>query len=323
MNYTHLSEKERYHIEIQIKKGVSKKDIAKSLGRHPSTVSREIKRNTGLRGYRHKQANEKALNRHQDKPRAIKLTDKVIGYIKTLLKQELSPEQICGYLLTHKGISLHHETIYRLVYADKASGGDLYKHLRIVSKPYRKRYGSNYSKRGKIPNRVSIHDRPKQIDDKVRIGDIEGDTIIGKNRKSALLTLVDRKTLFTHIVRLEGRQADKLAQSAIERLKPIRDKLHSLTLDNGLEFACHEKVAGALKIDTYFADPYASWQRGINENTNGLIRQYFPKGTDFNKVTDEQILFVQERLNNRPRKTRGFRTPNELFFGQFVDLLTA
>lgn len=260
MSYTHLSEKERYHIELEMKKGSALQDIATTLGRHPSILSREIKRNTGKRGYRHKQAGIKAKNRHQDKPKAVKLVDEVIVYIKSLIEQQLSPEQICGYLLTRKGISLHFETIYRLVYADKKAGGELYKQFHIVSK----RYGSNYSKRGKIPNRVSIHNRPKIIEDKMRIGDIEGDTIISKNKKSALLTLVDRKTLYTHIVKLEGKHDDKLADATIQCLKPITDSLHSLTLDNGLEFAKHEKIAETLKINTYFADPYASWQRGIN-----------------------------------------------------------
>ena len=323
MSYTHLSEKERYHIELEIKKGISQKDIAETLGRHPSTISREIKRNTGKRGYRHKQAGRQAKQRHKDKAKAIKLTDEVIVDITTLLKQQLSPEQICGYLKIHKGILLHHETIYRFIYEDKEAGGELYQHLRIASNSYRKRRGSNYSRRGKIPNRVSIHNRPSIIDEKTRIGDIEGDTIIGKNRQSALLTLVDRNTLYTEIVKLEGKQADKLAKSAIQRFEPIKDRLHSLTLDNGLEFAKHEDIADALGLDTYFADPYASWQRGINENTNGLIRQYFPKGTDFNDVSVEQIQFVQDRLNNRPRKSRGFKTPNELFFGKSIDLLVA
>ncbi|WP_460047638.1 IS30 family transposase, partial [Sessilibacter sp. MAH2] len=217
---------------------------------------------------------------------------------------------------------LHHETIYQLVYTDKAQGGDLYTHLRIAAKPYRKRYGHN-DRRGKLKNRVSIEERPAIVDLRRRVGDWEGDTIIGKNRHSALLTMVERKTLYTIIIRLNGKHANKLADEAIKYLKPIADRLKTLTLDNGLEFAEHQRIAQELGVSIYFAHPYASWERGINENTNGLIRQYFPKRTDFNKVTDEEIQFVMNRLNSRPRATRGGKSPNELFLGQRVDLLAA
>ena len=226
------------------------------------------------------------------------------------------------YLRKHKRVSLHHETVYRLVYADKADGGDLYTHLRIASKSNRKRYGL-YDRRGKIKNRVSIDDRPDVVTRRNRIGDWEGDTIIGKSRKSALLTMVERKTLYTVIARLTGKKADLLAHSAIVCLQDFKDKIKTITLDNGLEFAHHEKIAKELAADIYFAHPYASWERGINENTNGLIRQYFPKGTDFNQVSDEEIEHVMNRLNNRPRASRNNRSPNELFLGQRVDLLAA
>jgi IS30 family transposase len=225
-------------------------------------------------------------------------------------------------LKKYKGVSLHHETVYQLIYKDKANGGQMYKHLRIASKPYRKRYG-HYDRRGKIKNRVSIDERPAIVESRNRIGDWEGDTIMGKNRKSALLTLVERKTLYTVIVRLDGKNAEQLAEAAIKTMSAYRAQMKTITLDNGLEFARHETIAESLGVDIYFAHPYASWERGINENTNGLIRQYFPKGTDFNQVSGEEIRFVMERLNNRPRSTRGGRSPNELFTGQRVDLLAA
>ena len=227
-----------------------------------------------------------------------------------------------NYLKRHKRISLHHETIYQLIYEDKAQGGNLYKYLRIVSKSYRKRYGS-YDRRGKIKNRVDIDERPSIVDRRQRIGDWEGDTVMGKGRKSALLTLVERKTLWTVMVRLTGKRADLLADAAIEAMQDIKGRVKTITFDNGLEFAEHERIAQGLEADIYFAHPYASWERGINENTNGLIRQYFPKGTDFNEVTDEEVASVLDRLNNRPRKTRGGKSPNELFMGQRVDLLAA
>lgn len=323
MSYNQLSEKQRYHIELCLKKGMCQKDIAEQIGKHPSTISREIKRNMGKKGYRHKQAHRKAMERHKNRNKAIKLTDKVISWISLLLKQDFSPEQIVGRLFLEIGITLHHETIYRFIYQDKVNGGNLWQHLRIVVKPYRKRYGSGQDKRGKIPNRVSIHNRPNDINERVRLGDFEADTVIGKNRKGALLTLVDRKSLYTLIVKLAGKQADKLANEAIDVLTPIQEQVHSITFDNGLEFTRHEQIARALNITTYFADPYASWQRGANENTNGLIRQYFPKDTDFHDITDEQVKTVQNKLNNRPRKTRGFKTPNELFFNKTSQLLVA
>lgn len=322
MNYQQLTEFERYQIYALKKTGMINKEIAKQLERHPSTIGRELDRNTGLRGYRAKQAHEKACQRRQTASKAIKLTDQVKGWIIELIEQQLSPEQVAGYLLEHKGISLHHETIYQLIYADKKAGGTLYKQLRIMSKKYRKRYGS-YETRGQIKNRVSIDDRPQIVGNKERIGDWEGDTVIGKGRKSALLTLVERKTLYTMIFRLTGKQAALVARTAVSGMKELAETIHTITLDNGLEFAHHQKIATGLKADIYFAHPYSSWERGINENTNGLIRQYFPKGTDFNQVTDEQVNHVMDRLNNRPRKTRGYKTPNELFMGQRVELLAA
>ena len=217
---------------------------------------------------------------------------------------------------------MHHETIYQHVYADKKSGGDLYQHLRILSKPYRKRYGS-YDRRGKIKNRVSIEERPDVVERRNRIGDWEGDTVIGKGRKGALLTLVERKSLYTVIKRLTGKRADLLAKEAIKAMIDMKDKVKTITFDNGLEFSAHESIAEGLEAAIYFAHPYASWERGINENTNGLIRQYFPKDTNFNEVTDEDIEFVMDRLNARPRATRNFKSPNEIFLGQRVDLLAA
>ena len=198
----------------------------------------------------------------------------------------------------------------------------MYTHLRVASKPYRKRYGKN-DRRGKIKNRVSIEQRPAVVDRGNRVGDWEGDTIIGKNRKGALLTMVERKTLYTVIVRLTGKRADLLAEAAIEHMAHLKDQVKTITFDNGLEFAEHEAISKGLGASVYFAHPYASWERAINENTNGLIRQYFPKGTDFTKVTDEQVQFVMDRLNNRPRETRGGCSPNELFMGRRYDLLAA
>jgi len=322
MNYKQLTEIERYQIYAMNQAGHSQLEIALLLCRSPSTISRELCRNKGLRGYRPAQAQHLSETRRRAAHKARKLTGEVRGWIETLIRQELSPQQVVDYLKRHKRLSLHHETVYGLIYADKASGGDLYTHLRVASRPYRKRYG-HYDRRGKIRNRVGIDERPKVVAARGRIGDWEGDTVMGKGRKSALLTLVERKTLYTVIMRLTGKRSDLLAEAAVKGMKALKSKVKTITLDNGMEFADHEEIGRGLSAAIYFAHPYASWERGINENTNGLIRQYFPKGTDFNKVTEKQIRQVMDRLNNRPRKTRGGRSPNELFMGQRVDLLVA
>lgn len=322
MNYKQLTEQERYQIYALKQAGHNQEDIANLLERSPSTVSRELRRNQGLRGYRPGQAQRLSEERRRTAHKARKVTEQVEDWIEMLLRQELSPQQVVDYLKRHKNTDLHHETIYQFVYDDKAQGGDLYTHLRIASKAYRKRYGS-YDRRGRIKNRTCIEQRPDVVDRRNRIGDWEGDTVMGKGRKSALLTFVERKTLYTVIARLTGKNAQELALTAISSMRPLKDKVKTITLDNGLEFSEHEMIANKLNADIYFAHPYASWERGTNENTNGLIRQYFPKGTDFNKVTDEDIKFVMDRLNNRPRATRGGRSPNELFMAQRVDLLAA
>jgi transposase, IS30 family len=322
MNYTQLTENERYQIYVMKKAGHSQKEIADLLSRSPSTISRELWRNQGLRGYRPSQAQRLSEARRTEAYKTIKVTDEVYNWIVLLIEQDLSPQQVVDYLKKHKKLSLHHETVYQLIYADKAEDGELYKHLRVASKPYRKRYG-HYDSRGKIPNRVGIEARPAVVERRTRVGDWEGDTIMGKGRKSALLTMVERKTLYTVIVRLTGKRADLLAEAAVKHMAELSSKVKTITFDNGLEFAAHTTIAKGLTADIYFAHPYASWERGINENTNGLIRQYFPKGTDFNQVTDSEVQWVMDRLNNRPRKTRGCRSPNELFNGQRVELLAA
>jgi len=322
MSYKQLTENERYQIYVMKKAGHNQKVISALLGRSPSTISRELCRNQGLRGYRPAQAQRLTETRRHEAQKACKVNDEVRSWIETLIRQELSPQQVVDYLKRHKALSLHHETVYQLIYEDKAAGGDLFCHLRIASKPYRKRYG-HYDRRGKIKNRVDIDERPAIVESRNRIGDWEGDTVMGKGGKSALLTLVERKTLYTVIKRLTGKRSDLLAKAAVEGMKKLKSKVKTITFDNGLEFAHHAEIGEGLEADIYFAHPYASWERGTNENTNGLIRQYFPKGTDFNQVTDDQIKQVMDRLNNRPRQTRSCRSPNELFMGQRVDLLAA
>lgn len=312
MSYTHLSLAERHYIEIERKTGTSMKQMAKALGRSQSTLSREISRNTGQRGYRHKQAHGLAEQRHKNKPKAVKLTEEVKQFIEGYLKQDWSPEQITGRLEREGIIKLHHETIYRYVLADKKAGGRLYKHLRHQNKTYRKRYGSAHNRTG-IPNRVDIEQRPQEANERKRVGDWEADTIIGKNHKGAIITLDERKSKVRLAAPLQSKKAQHVKQAAIALLQPIKLFVETVTFDNGKEFSLHEAIAKTLGCDTYFARPYHSWERGQNENANGLLRQYFPKAMELVNVTMKQVFKAIDKLNSRPRKCLGFKTPYEVF----------
>ena len=321
MAYKQLTPEKRYGLKAYMQAGFSMSQIAKELMVHKTTLYREIRRNTGRRGYRPKQANMKALQRRYCSQKVSRLTIDLMVRIVYLLRLDLSPEQLSGYLKKNHNIDISHETIYQYVLKDKANGGDLYKHLRHCSKKRRKRYGS-HDKRGQIPNRVSIDKRPEVVDLKERIGDWETDTVIGKNHKGALVTAVERKSRFTCIRYVPYKRADLVAKALIDMLRPFQDKVHTITNDNGKEFAQHLKISKALKADVYFAHPYHSWERGLNENTNGLIRQYFPKNYSFANITNDDVLKVQNRLNMRPRKSLNFKTPLEEFLNIKVALGT-
>ncbi len=312
MYYTQLTEHQRYQIYALNKAKMTQTDIANIIGVHKSTISREIHRNSGLRGYRPKQAHGFALERQSNKvkPRIAQAIWKIIS---ALIKQQWSPEQISGWLKSVKQISVSPEWIYQYIYADKRTGGQLHQHLRC-QKQRKKRYGSQ-SRRGIIPNQVSIEQRPAIVEKRQRIGDWELDTVIGQNHKQALVTLVERKSRFTLMAKVIRKTADNVSTAIIKLLSPYPDKIKTLTADNGREFSQHETIAQQLNTRFFFAHPYASWERGLNENTNGLIRQYFPKKTDFTMITKKQVQFVMERLNNRPRKCLGLKTPNQIFAG--------
>ena len=313
-NYKQLTREQRYQIYALKKAEHSMGYIANNIGVDKSTVSRELKRNTGQRGYRPKQAHEKAVQRHKEKPKAIRLNEEAKAFIKLQLESfDSAPEQISGRMDLTLGFRVSHETIYRYLLADKEEDGTLYLHLRHQNKPYKKRYGST-DRRGQIPNRTSIDERPAIVDEKSRIGDFEGDLVIGKNHKGALVTMVDRCSKYTLIASTPNKRADNVDAAIIKLLGPFQDSLESITLDNGKEFSHHEKIAKALDTSIYFAHPYHSWERGLNEHTNGLLRQYFPKGSSLENVTKEEIADAQYKLNHRPRKALGFKTPYEVFF---------
>jgi len=321
MSYTQLTQEERYQISILMKEQYNQTEIARLLGRNKSTISREIRRNQGLNGYHPKQAHYIAQQRSQGKVRP-RINSKVWQQVDQLIREEWSPEQICGRLVKEQGHAPSHEWIYQYIYTDKWSGGDLYRHLRCQKKR-RKRYGSGYNRRGSIPNRVSIDERPAVVNNKRRFGDWEGDTVIGKSHKGLIATLVERKSKFSMIVAMKNKSAKTVHEAVVRGLMPYKGRVHTITYDNGPEFTDHEKIAKDLDAKIYFAHPYASWERGLNENTNGLIRQYLPKNRELLSLSEREVNQIMDKLNNRPRKSLGFQTPFEVFFKKKTSLTVA
>ena len=307
--YTRLTEDERYQIYEGLLQGLSHRAIAKYLKRSHSTISKEVIRNKGLRGYRPRQAQILAQQRQDNKPRRIKLTPAVQQLITQNIKKDWSPEQVQGRLRSEGLPIVCFSTIYDFIKRDKAIGGELYKHLRH-RKPYKKRTGKAEA-RGQIIGRISIDERPSIVDEKTRIGDWEAETVIGKGHQGVLVTLAERCSKKTLIAPVPNKRADAVRDAIITLLAP--ETVHTITFDNGKEFAYHAQIKEALRSDNYFAHPYHSWERGLNENHNGLIRQYLPKGMELNNISHGQVVAIQEKLNNRPRKTLGYKTPNEVY----------
>jgi len=312
--YKQLTSGQRYQIYGLKQAGLKQNQIAEKVGVDKSTISREFRRNKGGRGWRPKQAQSLRDERKQACINGKQFSSGDWAEVARLIREDLSPEQAADRLALEGRLQISHETIYQHVYADKRNGGDLCLHLR-GQKPYRKRYASGQERRGTLKNRVSIDERPEIVDRKTRIGDWEGDTVIGKNHKGGLVTLAERKSRYVLAGHIASRHAEGVTAVATRLLLPHKDKCHTLTLDNGKEFAGHESIAAELQASVYFAHPYSSWERGLNENSNGLIRQYFPKGMDLTNVTEEQVQWAVERLNQRPRKVLGGRSPHEVLFG--------
>ena len=315
LRYTHLTQDERYQIHVLKKAGHDQSEIASLLERNKSTICRELKRNRSQRGYRPEQAQKLSRARllGRDNCRRISADTWTFADAK-LTTMQWSPEQICGYLKDHGMPSVSHESIYRRIYADKRAGGLLHANLRC-QKQRKKRYG-NRERRGAIPNQVSIELRPAIVDGRTRFGDWEGDLVIGAGQQQALVTLNERKSRYTLIGKVVRKTAQSVSDTMISLLTPLSCWVHTLTTDNGKEFSQHERIAARLDTQFYFAHPYCSWERGANENMNGLIRQYFPKKMSFDQITDSDIETVVYKLNHRPRKCLGFKTPHEVFMSQ-------
>ena len=306
MTYTHLSQIERYQIFVLKKAKLSMRQIAHHLNRSAATISRELSRNVGQRGYRPKQAHSIAMDVASYSRNNCTISPQTWEMVELRLKMDWSPEQISG----HYRVS--HQSIYNYVAANKRAGGALHLHLRHHKKR-RKRYGSGHSTRGQILNRVGIEQRPARVDLCRQVGDWEIDTIIGANHKHCIVSIVERKTGYALIQKLASKNAEQLSAAVIAMLHPIKHKVRTITSDNGKEFAAHQCISKALGCDWYFAAPYCSWQRGCNENYNGLVRQYLPKKTKLEYVSEQKIKDIQNALNLRPRKRLGFKTPEALF----------
>ena len=312
--YKQLTSEQRYTISVLLQNRTKQKEIAKAINVSPSTVSREIRRNSGVRGrYNWETAQANAVQTKRKKPGNHSINKDVMEEARHLLvTEQWSPEQISG-VLAKDGKYISHETIYRMIRKDKAEGGTLYKHCRHKLKRRARPVGG---RRISIPNRTSISERPAEVDGK-RFGDFEMDTIVGRGNHGAIVTLIERSTSMLFMRKLKkGKNAKELARTVIHLLSPFKEHVKSITTDNGTEFACHEMIGKSLGVTIYFADPYASWQKGAIENANGLIRQYVPKTETFEHVSHQQITKYSKRINIRPRKKLEFKTPYECFYEQ-------
>ena len=317
----HLTEMQRYQISTLQKNHFSISQIAQQIGVHKSTVFRELKRNSTTLNYYPKIAQQKTEKRAKEKHKKKKLTNDMKQIIKEKLKLNWSPEQVVGRCKKEGIEMVSHETIYQFIRDEKAHGNNLQKHLRCGGRKYRKSHIYKASA-AHIPNRISIEERPAIVDEKSRIGDWEIDTIIGKNHQGAIATAVERKSKFMVMVKLKSKKKEDAQKGIINLLAPFKNEIFTITSDNGFEFRGHEKIAQKLDAKYFFAHPFSSWERGLNENTNKLIRQYIPKKSTFENISHLDIINIIESLNQRPRKTLNFTTPNEYFFNQSVALVS-
>jgi len=316
----HLTVEQRYTIQVLKKQGIAQNKIAAEVGRCASVVCREIQRNCDKRGgeYKADLAERKCKARHSSKPKKVLFTADIQQFVETHLREDYSPEQIVGIANRTNQPCVSVERIYQFIWSDKKQGGDLYKHLRTQGKRYRKR-GASKDKRGQIKDRNGIENRPAIVDEKSRIGDLEIDLVIGKNHKKAILTANDRASGKTKIALLNSKSAEEIQNKVTKLLQEWKPFIKTITSDNGKEFANHKEIAKKLGVEYYFARPYHSWERGANENYNGLLRQYFPKGYDFSLITEKQLKYVENKINNRPRKRFGFLSPNQVFLQSIIN----
>ncbi len=314
--YRQLTSEERHTLSTLRKQGFNQARIARALGRHRSTISREVRRNSkDRRGlvYRPALADDYARWRRGRSRRNQRFGPDDWLIVVRYLNKQWSPDQISGWLRSKGQLSISHETIYRHIWADRKKGGTLYLHLRGSPKQRRKRYG-RYDSRGRLAGKRPISERPPGAENRSRVGHLEGDTVIATiSDKHCALTLVDRKTGYLMIGKLETRTVEATNRRAIALIRRAPRQTHTITADNGTEFHGYKAIEAATGADFYFATPYHSWERGTSENTNGLIRQYLPKRTSMAHITQRDCTRIARRLNTRPRKRLAYRTPEECY----------
>ena len=312
MSYHHITSEQRYTIDVLLRQKKSRKEIAQTIGVSESALCREIKRNSGQRGYHYKQAQAKAADRQRRLQNYRNLTLELRKFIREKMTQEQwSPAQIVGWLREHGEKTVCVETIYAYIRADKANGGDLWTHCRHQLKHRKRQVSQPYTA---VRNRTMIDERPPECDGSTP-GDFEMDTIVGEDGKGAIVTIVERNKSFVMARKLpHGKNAKELAKVVIAMLLPYIGKIRSITTDNGSEFAEHLEIAKRLKTKIFFAHPYSSWEKGCIEYHNKLIRQYIPKGTDFKTITDDMLKQMVMKINRRPREKLDFPTPVKEFF---------
>ncbi len=311
MRYHQITSDERYTLGVLRKQGFSKAEMARALGRHRSTIGREFQRNFSRYdgAYRPSIAQERTNGRRVRSRRNSQFGAAEWQLVDTLLREKFSPEQISGWLRLLELIEISHQTIYSHVKRDKKTGGKLWEHLRQPVR-YRKRYAS-VEKRGRLAGKPHISQRPAAAESRSEIGHWEMDIVVGAGSNHCIVTLVERVTGATMIGRLRCRKVADVNRRVIELIGAHRELFITITVDNGPEFHGYNEIEAATGVKVYFANPYASWERGTNENTNGLIRQYIPKRTSMKRLTQQRCNAIASALNNRPRKRHGFRTPLE------------
>lgn len=316
--YKHLIREQRYQIAALRKAGFGINRIGSELGVSPATISRELRRNRLFDRYEALFAQKMADKRQRERTYKCKFTPSMQKLVEQKLIRRWSPEQIVGRCKLERTPIVSIERLYQHVWKDKANGGCLYRYLRHGIKKYGSRGAKTHLK--KIANRVSIDQRPDIVAQKVRQGDWEIDTIIGQRHKGVIVTSVERKTQFTLLTKVDTKNGKKVQKAIINMLAPFKAQVLTITSDNGVEFCGHQYIAKRLEADYYFAHPYSSWERGLIEYQNKLIRQYIPKTSDLRTQSYERILHVQKELNQRPRKKLNFKTPNEVFLNFTVAL---
>ena len=312
--YRHVTFEERCKIDALRKEGLSLEAIGKRLGRSASTISRELARNGDGRGYGPDRAQERAQRRRREAsavPR--KLQGRLWDLIVEKLQLQWSPEQIAGWLSLKKIAAISFKWIYQRIWRDRAAGGHLYLHLRQQGRKRRTKPLPGTAGRGQIPGRVDISERPAEVEEKSSVGDFEVDTIIGSKHRGAFVTVVDRHSKFLFLKEVTRKTAAQVGKALVDPLEPVRDSVRTITADNGKEFAGHADFGARLGADVCFARPYHSWERGLNEHSNGLVRQYFGKGESLLEVDPGKLRLVAGLINDRPRNALGYCSPRQVF----------